>query len=326
MNRSATPRGFTLVELLVVITIIGILVALLLPAVQMAREAARRAQCRNNLYQIGVAAQQHLQSQGFFPSSGWGYKWTGEPDYGFGAGQPGGWIYDLLPFMEMDNIRRLGSGMTGSQKRQQLALQKATPIRVFNCPSRRASIGYPAIETSYNADQPTVLAKTDYAANGGTNVILGSGPANVDCLEKYPNCQWNHSPEWLAQNFNGVSGERSEVQAAHIIDGLSNTYFAAEKYLNPNKYYTGDDGADNNAMYQGNDWDVNRWGNRSLPPRRDTPGYDTCSSRFGSAHANGVHAVMCDGSVQTISYTIDPTTHEYLANRKDNQAISAGMF
>ncbi len=109
-------QAFTLVELLVVITIIGILISLLLPAVQSAREAARRLQCSNNLKQFGLAALNHEEANGFLPSSGWGWTWVGDPDRGFGARQPGGWIYNLLPYLEQETLHSLGAGKSASEK------------------------------------------------------------------------------------------------------------------------------------------------------------------------------------------------------------------
>jgi prepilin-type N-terminal cleavage/methylation domain-containing protein len=100
--------AFTLIELLVVIAIIGILVALLLPAVQAAREASRRTQCKNHLKQLGIAANLFADTYKFFPSSGWGDWWVGCPDQGMGPHQPGSWAYQLLGFIEETNRAGMG--------------------------------------------------------------------------------------------------------------------------------------------------------------------------------------------------------------------------
>src|SRR3954463_10008918 len=109
--RSHTTResAFTLVELLIVISICGMLIQMLLPAVEMSREASRRIQCANNLHQIALGFQLHENAQGYYPSSGWGWQWVGHPDRGYGDEQPGGWAYNILSFVEQQSIRELGS-------------------------------------------------------------------------------------------------------------------------------------------------------------------------------------------------------------------------
>ena len=107
--RFSARQAFTLVELLVVITIIGILIALLLPAVQAAREAAADAQCENNLKQLGLAMLNFEQVTARFPSGGWGYNWAPDADRGNDIEQPGSWLYNILPHLEQLSLSQLGS-------------------------------------------------------------------------------------------------------------------------------------------------------------------------------------------------------------------------
>ncbi len=187
------------------------------------------------------------------------------------------------------------------------------------------------MEGDSNAAQPSTLNKSDYAANGGTVQFLGYGP-DTSCLQNYPKCGWSNADQ---SSFTGVSGERSEVKPAQIFDGLSNTLLAGEKYLCPDKYFTGDDGADNDTAFEGNDWDVNRWvtyvdpasgkvtNASSFQPYQDTPGFNVCASGFGSPHVQGFNVVMCDGSVHLLNYLVDLHVFSYLGNRRDHQSFTS---
>ncbi|MEQ8211189.1 MAG: DUF1559 domain-containing protein [Lacipirellulaceae bacterium] len=358
MRTSKANQGFTLVELLVVIAIIGVLVGLLLPAVQAAREAARRTQCLNNLKNISLAAINHEAQFGYFPTGGWGFRWSGEPDMGFGKKQPGGWAFSTLPFMENQNIFDMAKGLSGTDKVTAIVALRSTVAPMFNCPSRRAAVGYPIVKTDETlySQNPEVAGRTDYAGNGGT-VRYGwqgdvavpiAGPA-ITCLDSYPSCPGFATIETPAQNAasigiepNGAIGYRSEVTIGQISDGTSNTFLLAEKYHNPLSYDTGDHCGDNNSLFHGYDWDNLRWGPRrdvndptmlvaatvtGRTPRQDRSGFDgsgpgSCSQQFGGPHAAGFNNARCDGSVDTTSFDVDLFVLSSLCSRNDGQFVS----
>ncbi len=130
--------AFTLIEVLVVIAIIGILIALLLPAVQMAREAGRKMECTNNLKQIALAALNHEHIVNSLPTGGWGYNWVGDPNRSHGRRQPGGFFYNILPYMELNSIHDMPKADDPTEKKRMSAMMLMQPVPGFNCPSRRA--------------------------------------------------------------------------------------------------------------------------------------------------------------------------------------------
>ena len=274
MNR----RAFTLVELLVVITIIGILIGLLLPAVQSARERGRQAQCANNVRQLTLGAMQHETAHGYYPTGGWTSSWSGDPNFGTGQSQPGGWTYNILPHLEHQNEHDLGlTGNGAAASPQKLGQAAQTTIALFNCPTRRTAALYPIQQWTVNSANPpsgpaNVAARTDYAGNAGTNqnifwtasstpaaptgAATNNNPANVT---KFPS---------LAGSADGVMFPASTVSNADLRSGTANVLLFGEKYMNPDHWTDGQDPGDDGQIFQGFDEDCQR---RARCPRRPAP-------------------------------------------------------
>lgn len=311
--------GFTLVELLVVIAIIGILVGLLLPAVQSAREAARRTECANNLRQLALACLLHEEQLGYFPSGGWGNRWVGDASRGYGEKQPGSWLFSVLPFVEGSNVRSHGSSLQGAAREIAIAEQNQIVIPFINCPSRRPPITRPTSVDPYNSAPPRYIVRTDYAANAGDfgdalmPNVYGPTPQQVATYD------W----EGAMRGLTGVTYVKSELKSSAITDGLSQTFLLGEKNVDPAHYDTGQALNDNQGAYTGFNWDNQRVASPRWPPSPDTQGSgNDFYASFGSAHPGIWQSAYCDGHVAGVGYDMGGLIAGRIANRLDGDHVA----
>lgn len=287
--------GFTLVELLVVIAIIGILVALLLPAVQAAREAARRTQCTNNLKQIGLAFHNHHDTYNILP--GGGNHWSNAPVYTNGSPEVGvkqlaGWGFQILPFLEQRGLWSGEGAATPTDADKQIQVIGA-PVPAFFCPSRRSPTALPATGSWYGPGGTYKHAPTDYAAANGT-------------------------AQGIVVHVSHNNGQ--PISFAYVLDGTSNVIMVGEKRMDT--LFLGRYQSDDNEGYtSGWDHDVIRMTN--IEPRKDwRTGAGWGEQRFGGPHPGGFMSVFADGSVRFIPYTITLTVFDRLGLRDDGQTAN----
>ncbi len=342
-GRRNVRQGFTLVELLVVIAIIGVLVALLLPAVQAAREAARRSQCTNNLKQIGLSLHMYHDSFQQFPS-------------GSKGGEGALWSYFILPYIEGLNAQQIATvsvtndgfnwASSGPYSSDDLnnpgkanIILVETAFSIFQCPSA----GYPS-EGQYDIsiDNWHVMNRQPCSYIGNSSGLL------VD--QNYKDIEGK--PMGL---LDGVLFNHGEIGMKHVIDGTSNTMLVGEAAhdtvaLNDlggaqaesrrgnrkDHWYFGSDDIDTGSLSDktgGSDFSE-ALGSTGVPMNLQRQGVNPCSSggrrpspecqamqlSFGSEHPGGMNLVRCDGSVAYVGEDIDLIAWRDLATR-DQQTV-----
>ncbi len=359
--KTLVRRAFTLVELLVVIAIIGVPVAVLLPAIQAAREAARKAQCQNQLKQIGLAMQNHVGALGVFPTNGDGYNPNirnyvtgGKPN---GPDQQGlGWGYQILPYLEQNALK----GITT------MGRLASAEISLYFCPSRRLNakstefsevidgIRIPYLLTDYAAAHPatfvagsstvrikpvpwsdttiaTVYGQIQSAfMNGRVNNGVGTTATpsdNFTCDGLIVRTPWRYINKTFA------TGVSRAVKIKEVPDGLSNTLLVAEKLVRPDRY---EGGSWSDDMGWADGWDPDQLRSTGFQPLSDSdalcfgpraawcggaPGTNSDVFIFGSAHPTGINSVFADGSVHYMDFNVDLVLFNNLGARNDEQTV-----
>jgi prepilin-type N-terminal cleavage/methylation domain-containing protein len=352
-------RAFTLVELLVVIAIIGVLVALLLPAIQAAREAARMAQCKNNLKQVGLAMQNHESALKAFPTGGsrygagdWEMSWQGRV---WGPDKQGiGWAYQLLPYMEQNALRNIVT-------RKDIAGQI---VSMYICPSRRGPVKVDqAFANSVGTLELAQVVLMDYAGVQPCTRVKNDGPlltitptidfttARDHFYQRASDGSGQFPPDegvydgaiirspWRLFKPLGINGAAKPqaasgvpdlIDSGNFTDGTSNTIMVGEKYVRIDRYTTGSS-SDDTGWADGWDPDIMRCacipplndGNVNYPHTGNVGSPDGTPEwetfLLGSAHTSGFNCVFADASVHTVNYEIDVVILNALATRNGEE-------
>jgi prepilin-type N-terminal cleavage/methylation domain-containing protein len=302
--------GFTLVELLVVIAIIGSLVALLLPAVQAAREAARRNTCLNNLKQVGLAVQTHHDTQQQYPM---GRDNTVQSSVS--------WAFRLLPYMELNNVfQSFSKGHNVFDPENATAMR--TPVEVYACPSRRPA----AADRDFdNNDQPPLVraaaALGDYAANAGKEYMNGVSNATGG-VDNGLKADTRPDP-----SETGPIYSFSKIKERMVTDGLSNTMAVGEKHkpqnpANPNPDMLHYEQGDNAFLAGDSPRTIFAGTNGGIATGPDDPS----NTKFGSEHAGITHFMFLDGHVKALKNDVEYQVLEAAATIGGDEIVPEGAL
>jgi prepilin-type N-terminal cleavage/methylation domain-containing protein/prepilin-type processing-associated H-X9-DG protein len=296
-------KGFTLVEILVVVSIIGALIALLLPAIQAARESARRTQCGNNLRQIGIAMQHYLATMKVFPP-GYVSELTATRD---DAGPGWAWGAHLLPYFEEVEAFRLVN-FNKSVADSSMKRVREDSIETFICPSDGGFQSLIEIPYSHGHGVICKMAAASYVASAGTI---------------RPTCKL------CRDNFDGVFGRNRSVAPAELGDGLSMTLAAGERsthwanatmwgvvpdsslpdHQTPDRYAAGPAYVLGTTFNKGFNIEAGEIDDHMI---------ETLAESFGSAHRAGCNFLFCDGGARYVRNSIDPAVMNALSTRDSN--------
>jgi prepilin-type N-terminal cleavage/methylation domain-containing protein len=322
----APRRAFTLVELLVVIAIIGVLVALLLPAVQAARESGRRMSCQNNLKQIGLAMQLHNDTYGHLPTGG---------EYPSGVLYLIGWPGRIFPFLEQKGIRDFidnstANGLTTIQPWR----IKAAPhngdkppyvgsLAVFTCPSTELG--------KFSPDSYVVSGTPDINAvnQGALHYRANGGASTSEMIQGI----WSSSSRHNLWSTSGVVHPKSKVKYADVTDGTSNTLLACETSSARGRALL----SRGWAGIQPWTWGFYNYENASPAspnngwlmvdhkvltyPINYAGSFFTCETPYTSNHPVGVNSVFCDGSVRFLPQVTPLATLQAMATKGNGETV-----
>ena len=336
VSRRDPRSGFTVIELLVVIAIMGILIGILLPAVQQAREAARRTQCRNNLKQIGLATLQFENSHGSLPPARIQPRPNEpQPEYQCGGEQPT-WLVRIMPWLDAEPLHDRWDLYGRFQDHSDE--ERNSNVPAFVCPTRRSMsdaigrrlfsmsgavttvtlpCGCVVTVTAGGTQQELTGAVGDYAGNhgdlspgawGSPNDLWFGGNGTGVIISSRAICESGSPQDWI-----------DHIRVADITDGASNTFLAGELHVSQGRL---GEFPENPPMYDGDYFGAaSRIGGPTMPLSRGMADTTASPLSFGSWHDGICQFVYCDGSVRSVNNRISTRTLGYLCNRNDEEVI-----